>query len=238
MDVTKFNSALAVELFPSSPSIPWPGLELFLKLSETMPAQETGEGEKFTVRIGDIPPIIGCLPGSPWKKRHVGTGYCWEADLPGAVPSFWLSALSSSGKNAWDIGLLLMLNQTEAEMGGQPWGVLSPHKAKTLLFVTSLSCHSQLPSPLWDVYCVHWNWQTGQQGLWAGCLYRAGSMCHSPQGCCVLPQKCKKWIKKIARKRPVTQLGLHCLSKAQYYLTERNCNQCTSMRQLSKWEFS
>lgn len=65
LDVAKFNPALAVELFPSSPSIPSPALELFLQLSETMPAQETEEGEIFTVRIGDILPIIGCLPGSP-----------------------------------------------------------------------------------------------------------------------------------------------------------------------------
>lgn len=63
LDVTKFNSALAVELFPSSPSMPWPDLELFLQLSETIPAQEIGQGEEFTVRIGDIPPIIGYLPG-------------------------------------------------------------------------------------------------------------------------------------------------------------------------------
>lgn len=65
LDVAKFNSALAVELFLSSPSIPWPVLELFFQLSETMPAQETGEGEKFTVRIGDVPPIMEYLPGSP-----------------------------------------------------------------------------------------------------------------------------------------------------------------------------
>lgn len=95
-------------------------------------------------------------------------------------------------------------------MGGQPWDVLSPHEVKTLLFMSSFSCHSQLPPPVWDVYCVHWNWPTGQQGLWAACSYRAGSMGHCTRGCCALPQKCRKWIKKIAMKRLVTQLGLHC----------------------------
>lgn len=88
-DVTKFNSALAVELFPSSTSFPWPGLELLFQLSETIPAQETGEGQKFTVRIGDIPPVIGCLPGSPQKKEACGNGVLLGNRSPWGCAFIW-----------------------------------------------------------------------------------------------------------------------------------------------------
>lgn len=91
-----FISSRAAPLFTLPP---WPALEVFLQVPETMPAQGTGGGERSTIGIANTPPSRAPT-GLPAESR--GRRLCPALlSLHWALPSLGLSALSSSGKTAW-----------------------------------------------------------------------------------------------------------------------------------------
>lgn len=136
----------------------WPALGVFLQVPETMPAQGTGGGERLTIGIADTLPSR-TPAGLPTESR--GRWLCPALlSLHWAAPLLGLSALSSSGKTAWGTGLLLLLNQTWAEMDVQAWGVLSQPEVKILPLPASFAGVECLLCPLgqtcWPAGPLHW----------------------------------------------------------------------------------